>query len=316
MSPTTLLADPSVRLAGVRPKPRVRRGVARPRPRLRPGWLAAAALIALAFAAVGYLRTWPPLATVMSASMEPTIKTGDMVVLKRLDGPARVGDVVSISVPNDARARLGYPPVVIHRIVHIDADGAVTTQGDAFDKPDDFRVPRSALTTKVVATVPAAGRALAFLGSPLGPLWLVGGGALLVGMPLLERYRDGQRREHDKSRDLHAALESVTHELVLLREARDHELEAAVQEAAEARDQLAKHLEQLPAVIECAVAAALAAYVPPPPPPPPPAPAFIAASQWKPPTPDLMGVLAWDAPPTGRFKLREDAVDCAAACSS
>ena len=71
----------------------------------------------------------------MSASMAPTIKTGDIVVLGRSSSaPARVGDIVSIAVPEQIRIRFGYPPVVIHRIVRIDADGTVTTKGDAYKR--------------------------------------------------------------------------------------------------------------------------------------------------------------------------------------
>ena len=124
---------------------------------------------------------------------------------------------MAISVPEDIRTRYGYPPVIIHRVVKIDADDVVTTKGDAYKKPDPFDVPRSALTTKVVATVPAAGRLLAFLGSGLGLLWLVGGGLLFVGMPLLERYRDSQRREFGDRESLHSVLKSVTDELARLR---------------------------------------------------------------------------------------------------
>jgi len=268
MLPTTLLADP----AFVRPaRTRVRRP-ARPRParRLRTGWLLFAALALAAAAGVGYLRVWPPLATVMSASMAPTIDTGDMVVLKRLDRPARKGDIVSIRVPDEARRRFGYPPVVIHRVVAITPDGTVTTKGDAYEKPDPFTVPRAALTTSVVAHVPAGGQVLAFLGSPFGLFWLLSGGVMVFGMPLLDRYRSAQRRGNDLQEQL-----------------------AAVTAA----------LEQLPAQIEQAVATAVASIEPPP-----PAPRFIAASEWKPPTPDLMGIFAqarpvakprWDALPRG-----------------
>lgn len=290
MPPTSLLADPAIRLAGLKHRPRTRLRAASSR--IKPSWIMAAAALVLAIGAMGYLRTWPPLATVMSGSMEPTIKTGDMVVLKKLDRPARVGDVVSIAVPNDARRRFGYPPVVVHRIVSIDAAGVVRTQGDAYDKPDDFTVKREALTTRVVATVPAGGRVLAFLGSPLGLVWLVGGGVMLIAMPLLERQRDGRRREQD---GLHATLQALTEELTVLR----NEREQAREEAAAANAALATHVEQLPALIEQAVASALAAYQPPPP-PPPPTPTLVPASQWKPPTPELIGVLsggAWDAPP-------------------
>ena len=270
----------------------------------------------IAAAGLGFLGTWPPLATVMSASMEPTIKTGDVVVLRKLDGPPRVGEIVAVSVPPNIRTRFGYPPVIIHRIIKIDGKGVVTTKGDAYKEKDPFDVPTSALTTKVVATVPAAGRVLGFLGSSLGLLWLAGGVLMFVGMPLLERYRDVQRRdEHDRT-DLHDTLRSVTDELALMRVERDRELDAAAREAAESEQQraaerdaakreaarleqlraaerdrelraavedaaaaqeqlraanaaLTKHLEDLPAQIERAVAAAISAFVTPPAPPPP-----------------------------------------------
>src|SRR4051794_2806121 len=130
MPPTVLLADPSIRIAGLRATTlhRVERrsgggGV-------RVGWVLVAALLLLAAGALGYLRTMPPLATVASASMAPTINTGDVVVLQRLAAPAKVGDVVLIHVPDEARNRYGYPGVVIHRVKAIGADGLITSQGD------------------------------------------------------------------------------------------------------------------------------------------------------------------------------------------
>jgi signal peptidase I len=218
MSPTVLLADPSVRLAGLRPRRRYVRAVPR---RVRWGRLIAGIVLALVLGGLAFLQTWPPLATVMSGSMAPTIDTGDVVLLKRLERPARVGDVVSIAVPDEARSRFGYPPVVIHRVVAIDASGSVKTKGDARKQPDPFTVPRTALTTRVVATVPAAGRGLAFLASPLGLLWLCGGALLLIGMPLLERHREGQRRAAGERDGLEAALSAITAELAALRDARD-----------------------------------------------------------------------------------------------
>ena len=260
----------------------------------------------------------------MSGSMAPTIDTGDVVVLKRLERPARLGDIVSIPVPEEARARFGYPPVVIHRIVAIDATGAVTTKGDARKEPDPFSVPSTALTTRVVASVPAAGRALAFLGSPLGLLWLVGGAGMLLGLPLLERHRDGQRRVQGERDGLQAALEAVTAELAALRaDEIDHEArltaeaaarhaaaeahqqalaraaeerqlsalaaeahQQALAEAAAAQAQLrdataafARHLEELPALIERAIADAFASAAPAPPPPPVPEPVPAARAR-------------------------------------
>jgi signal peptidase I len=263
MLPTTLLADPAM----LRPA-RTRVAVARRAPRPRPAWILLAALALAAAAGVGHLRVWPPLATVMSASMAPTIDTGDMVVMKRLDRPAREGDIVSIRVPEEARRRFGYPPVVIHRVVAIAPDGAVTTQGDAYEKPDPFTVPSTSLTTSVVAHIPAGGRVLAFLGSPFGLFWLLSGGVLLFGTPLFDRYRAAQRRGNDLQDQLSAMTAA---------------------------------LEKLPEQIEQAVATAVAAIEPPRFVP-------ASQWQPPSPTPDLMGLFAhatapakprWDAPPNG-----------------
>jgi signal peptidase I len=294
MPPTVLLADPVVRLAGARLGVRGRRGarIAANR-RVSRGWLALAAVLAVAFVGMGYLGTWPPLATVMSASMEPTIKTGDIVVLKKLDRAPRVGDVVAVSVPPSIRTRFGYPPVIIHRIIGIDADGVVTTKGDAFKDPDPFDVPSSALDTTVVATLPAAGRVFAFLGSTLGLLWLAGGALLLIGMPLLDRYRDGQRRGLDERDEVCTVLQAVTEELTVLRA-----------ERLEEREQLLQQIER-------AIATAVAARVPAPPPRVPPLPprgpgGCVPASQWRPPTPDVMSILRPGRSPSEIFSLPAD----------
>src|SRR4051794_7253391 len=181
-------------------------------------WIALGALAMLVAGALGYLRTWPPLATVMSASMSPTINTGDMVILRRPGRPARVGDVVMVQVPDDARTRYGYPPVVIHRVVTVKRDGRLTTKGDARHEPDPFTVPRGAVTTSVVAHLPAAGRALGFFGSGLGLLWLASGGALFLAMPLVERYRDSQHRGEQGREALDDALRATVTSQAELRE--------------------------------------------------------------------------------------------------
>src|SRR4051812_38083806 len=125
MPPTRLLADPAIRVAGLR-APSIHRAQAAEGKPVRRGWLVFATLLILLAGAIGYLGTMPPLATVMSASMAPTIDTGDIVVLKHLRAPAQVGEVVKVTVPDEARSRYGYPPVVIHRVMAIAPDGQVT----------------------------------------------------------------------------------------------------------------------------------------------------------------------------------------------
>src|SRR6478609_6699584 len=142
MPPNRLLADPAIRLAGLRATSvhRVTTVKGKRKP-LRGGPFLMVVLLLALVAAAGYLRTWPPLASVMSGSMAPTINTGDIVVLKKLDAPAQIGEIVVVHVPDAARSRYGYPAVVIHRVAAIGADGLVTTKGDARKETDPFKVP-------------------------------------------------------------------------------------------------------------------------------------------------------------------------------
>jgi signal peptidase I len=183
-----------------------------------PHWRAALAgvLIALVVGGLGVLRVWPPFAVVMSGSMAPTINTGDMVVLERLRAPARIGEIVAVNVPDDARARYGYPPVVIHRVFRITPDGQIRTKGDARPQPDPFTIPRTAVDRRVVAHIPSGGRVLAFFHSAPGLLWLLSGAVLLFGLPLLDRQRDARRQEAEAAGDLREELHTVAGELARL----------------------------------------------------------------------------------------------------
>jgi signal peptidase I len=275
MLPTTLLADPALIRARA---PRIavprRVPVARPAVRLPWGRFAAAFLVTAAIASMGVLRAWPPLATVMSGSMAPTISTGDMVVLMRLHGPAHVGDIVAVDVPDEARSRYGYPPRVIHRVVQIAADGTIRTKGDARPESDPFTVPGRAVNVKVVARIPAAGHVLAFLTSGLGLLWLAGGGILLFAMPLLDRQRAIRTRETAAAGTLQDELAAITAELALIRAGQEEQRERDAEQVRETLAALSAQLEELPALIEREVAAAVArALLPAPPVPPVPAPA-------------------------------------------
>ena len=167
----------------VRGRPRVRG--------LRAGSRIAAAfmtvVVVVLFGGLLYLQAFPPIVIVMSASMEPAIDTGAIVLMKRVEAP-RVGDVVPVPVPAQAQ-EIGYPEEVLHRVIEITEDGLILTKGDNLDKPDPFAVPASAVNKRVVAVLPGAGQLLAFLFSPYGLLWIAVGIILFVVMPFF----DGQR---------------------------------------------------------------------------------------------------------------------------
>jgi len=158
------------------------------RPRSRIVGAIMTVVVVVVFGGLLYLRAWPPVVVVMSSSMEPAIDTGAIVLIKHLDGPPEVGDVVTVPVPAEAQAN-GYPDEVMHRVIEITEDGLVKTQGDNLDKPDPFAVPVSAVTERAVTVVPGAGQLIAFLFSPYGLFWMAAGVLLLVVMPFF----DGQR---------------------------------------------------------------------------------------------------------------------------
>lgn len=195
-------------MAGDEPLPQERpqgwRGKALPALKILLAALAIAVLIALAL-----LRTWPPLNVVMTGSMEPAIDTGDVVVMKRLGRPAEVGDIVAVHPPQEIQSRLQYPDTVIHRIVKIAPGGKVYTKGDARKQRDPFTVQRDRIETRVVMTLPSAGRVVAFFTSPLGLIWLGLGLLLFVLLPRMERQRDFEEIELDSLTGMRFELQQL-----------------------------------------------------------------------------------------------------------
>ena len=109
---------------------------------------------------------------VKSGSMEPTIKTGGIVI----DRPAtsyRVGDIVTFGA--DTKTQIP----TTHRIVGVEGEGATTvfvTKGDANEENDPVATRVGDVHGKVIFTMPYVGYILDFARQPLGF-------ALLVGVP-------------------------------------------------------------------------------------------------------------------------------------
>jgi signal peptidase I len=127
------------------------------------GGLALAMLIPLAFNA-------RPL-TVMSGSMEPTIKTGDVVVAREIAPlDAHVGDIVSFRDPE----RQGL--LVTHRVRSMERTGdkvVFVTKGDANNASERWRVGTDEKISRTMYRIPAVGRVLAFSHTRPGILVLV-----------------------------------------------------------------------------------------------------------------------------------------------
>lgn len=107
---------------------------------------------------------------VKSGSMEPSIKTGSLVVVKSFPiDTYKVGDVITFGEDNSRQIP------TTHRIFSINADRtAFMTKGDANEEEDPQEVPISKVIGKVVFHVPYAGYILDFARTPLGFTFLIG----------------------------------------------------------------------------------------------------------------------------------------------
>lgn len=100
---------------------------------------------------------------VKSGSMEPTISTGGMVLVRTVPADQiQVGDVVAVDRPDNTR--------VTHRVVAVIHQGAtaqLTLKGDANEDPDPQPVVVDS-AGKLVLSVPSIGRVSAFFASAKG----------------------------------------------------------------------------------------------------------------------------------------------------
>ncbi|MGI9113145.1 MAG: signal peptidase I [Gaiellaceae bacterium] len=102
--------------------------------------------------------------TVSGRSMEPTIRSGDLVFVLRQSTYQR-GDVVAFRVPADEPGSGG---LVIHRVTGGTARDGYRTRGDNREGSDPWRTTPNDVIGKLAIHVPRAGLAPVFLGSPFG----------------------------------------------------------------------------------------------------------------------------------------------------
>lgn len=118
---------------------------------------------------------------VQSGSMEPSIRTGSVVVVKPFPstgsgqvGAYQVGDVITFGPRSKTK------PPTTHRIIEVKADGNFVTKGDANDDEDIRAVSRYEVIGKVIFTLPWVGYAVAAAQKPWGFMLIVGIPAILI----------------------------------------------------------------------------------------------------------------------------------------
>jgi signal peptidase len=139
----------------------------------------------IAAAAILPALVWHASFTVLSGSMTPTLRVGDIVVdrpIAPLD--VRIGDVITFKDP-DNPARL-----LTHRVVQMRATGEMVgfvTRGDANTGVERWSIPKGGSVGRVALRIPLAGYISDRAGSRFGRLGLLVFPALLLALFELKR---------------------------------------------------------------------------------------------------------------------------------
>lgn len=116
---------------------------------------------------------------VVGNSMYPTLKIGDMIIVKHQNS-YKVGDIITFI--DDAGI------VVTHRVIEISEDGKYYTEGDYVgNSRDPWLLDNSDIVGKVVVTLAGFGNVLEFFQTPWGLLILIGIGILIIELPYIIR---------------------------------------------------------------------------------------------------------------------------------
>lgn len=128
--------------------------------------------------------------TVLSGSMVPTIRTGDVIGVRPLatGETAREGDIITYRVPGNSRM------LITHRVMGIvSVNGkptAYVTKGDANDSQDPSTVAVAQVVGRFSWRVPLLGYVTDFIRKPLGIILVViVPGLVLIGMELRKLWR-------------------------------------------------------------------------------------------------------------------------------
>lgn len=113
--------------------------------------------------------------TVLSGSMEPTIKTGAMAVMKKITvEEVQIGDIIGFKME-------GVDIPICHRVIEIlETEEGFVTKGDANEEPDTWVVKPENLEGRVVFHITGVGYIAKFIKTPYGFGLLIGLPAFLI----------------------------------------------------------------------------------------------------------------------------------------
>lgn len=128
---------------------------------------------------------------VQSGSMEPTIKTGAIIVVK----PAQdyqIDDVITFTNPNNRNDS------ITHRIYDMKLNQGVPvyiTKGDANEDPDSWEILKKDVIGKMLFTIPFLGYVVDFTKTPLGfALIVIVPAGLIISDEIRKIYREIKKK--------------------------------------------------------------------------------------------------------------------------
>lgn len=134
--------------------------------------------------------------TVISGSMEPTIKTGSVVTVKPIDN-YKIGDIITFGPYSKTKAP------TTHRIYEIKVVGGqpvYITKGDANNAPDTREIQKKDIIGKVLLAVPYMGYAVDFAKKPMGfALIIIIPAALIVVDELKKIFKEIKKKKQQVS---------------------------------------------------------------------------------------------------------------------
>lgn len=131
---------------------------------------------------------------VLTDSMFPDIKSGDLIIVKSVDASeVKEGDVISFFDPEASGTA-----VVTHRIITVQDDGSFITKGDANNAEDSAAVPPENLVGLYQLRIAGAGNVAMFLQTTPGLILCVGLPLiLLIGYDMIRRRRYEKANKQD-----------------------------------------------------------------------------------------------------------------------
>ncbi|MCS7120634.1 MAG: signal peptidase I [Nitrososphaerota archaeon] len=147
------------------------------------------------------LNTPYPLQTPISGSMEPTLKVGDLLIVKGVNAedivaaPKPTGDIIVFKKPGSPEE------LVVHRAVQkymVGGKWYFRTQGDNNPYMDPWVVSEDQIVGKVIFSIPYLGYVKIYLGTPLGMIINI---ILIILLLILENMTLSKRMKEESEDD-------------------------------------------------------------------------------------------------------------------